>query len=151
MVRAVRKRGVVAASVWDYACRLPRPVSMLWDAARELDPDLSTSHLAGVQGHLARFDAAGLVEIVARLTRSAFGFEEWWERSRWSGLSHVAGLDLTKSAPASAEAPYRTIPADSARLGSTVYSPVGRNDGALLRQIGRRRVRQCSGMPPGRD
>jgi SAM-dependent methyltransferase len=62
MVRVTRKRGVVAASVWDYAGGRG-PVSMLWDAARELDPDVADkSHLAGVrEGHLAElFDAAGL-------------------------------------------------------------------------------------------
>ena len=49
MVRVTRKRGVVAASVWDYAGGRG-PVSMLWDAARELDPDLvDESHLAGVR------------------------------------------------------------------------------------------------------
>ena len=66
MVRVTRKRGVVAASVWDYAGGRG-PVSMLWDAARELDPYLvDESDLAGVrEGHLAQlFDAAGLVEIV---------------------------------------------------------------------------------------
>ena len=34
MVRVTRKRGVVAASVWDYAGGRG-PVSMLWDAARD--------------------------------------------------------------------------------------------------------------------
>jgi SAM-dependent methyltransferase len=65
MTRVTRKRGVVAASVWDYAGGRG-PVSMLWDAARELDPDVADeSHLAGVrEGHLAElFDAAGLEEI----------------------------------------------------------------------------------------
>ena len=65
MVRLTRKRGVVAASVWDYAGGRG-PVSTLLDGARELDPDLiDESHLAGVrEGHLAElFDAAGLVEI----------------------------------------------------------------------------------------
>ena len=65
MVRVTRKRGVVAASVWDYAGGRG-PVSMLWDAARELDADVADeSHLAGVrEGHLAElFDAAGLVEV----------------------------------------------------------------------------------------
>ena len=58
MVRVTRKRGVVAASVWDYAGGRG-PVSMLWDAARELDPSVTDeSHLAGVrEGHLVELFA----------------------------------------------------------------------------------------------
>jgi ubiquinone/menaquinone biosynthesis C-methylase UbiE len=44
MVRVTRKRGVVAASVWDYAGGRG-PVSMLWDAASELDPDVADDSL----------------------------------------------------------------------------------------------------------
>ncbi len=101
MVRVTRKRGVVAASVWDYAGGRG-PVSMLWDAARELDPDLvDESHLAGVrEGHLAElFDAAGLEEIEEathsiRVEHSSF--EEWWEPLTFGvgpAGSYVAGLD----------------------------------------------------------
>ena len=39
MVRVTRNRGVVAASVWDYAGGRG-PGSVLWDAARELDPEV---------------------------------------------------------------------------------------------------------------
>jgi ubiquinone/menaquinone biosynthesis C-methylase UbiE len=65
MARVTRKGGVVAACVWDYAGGRG-PVSVLWDAARELDPDVvDESHLAGVrEGQLAElFDAAGLHEV----------------------------------------------------------------------------------------
>ena len=101
MVRVTRKRGVVAASVWDYAGGRG-PVSMLWDAARELDPDVGDeSHLAGVrEGHLAElFDAAGLEEI-EEATHSICvehsSFDEWWEPLTFGvgpAGSYVAGLD----------------------------------------------------------
>ena len=39
LVRVTRKHGVVAASVWDYAGGRG-PVSVLWDAARELHPEV---------------------------------------------------------------------------------------------------------------
>ena len=101
MARVTRKRGVVAASVWDYAGDRG-PVNMLWAAARELDPDAADeSHLAGVrEGHLAElFVAAGLVEVEEathsiRVEHSSF--EEWWEPLTLGvgpGGSYVAGLD----------------------------------------------------------
>lgn len=103
MVRVTRKRGVVAASVWDYAGGRG-PVSMLWDAARELDRDLvDESHLAGVrEGHLAElFDAAGLEEI-EEATHSICvehsSFEEWWEPLTF-GVG-PAGSNVAKLEPA---------------------------------------------------
>ena len=106
MVRVTRKRGVVAASVWDYAGGRG-PVSMLWDAARELDPDIvDESHLAGVrEGDLAEmFDAAGLEEVEEathsiRVEHSSF--EEWWEPLTLGvgpAGSYVAGLDPAQRA-----------------------------------------------------
>ena len=131
MVRVTRKRGVVAACVWDYAGGRG-PVSVLWDAARELDPELvDESHLAGVrEGHLAElFEAAGLQEVeeaVHSITRRAF------ELRRMVGAAHARRRTCRKlcrrtrsraTSPAagtlSRETPYRTVPADSARLGST--------------------------------
>ena len=106
MVRVTRKRGVVAACVWDYAGGRG-PVSVLWDAARELDPEVvDESHLAGVrEGHLAElFDAAGLQE-VEEATHSIrvehASFEEWWEPFTLGvgpAGSYVAGLDLARQA-----------------------------------------------------
>ena len=80
---------------------------MLWDAARELDPDVADeSHLAGVrEGHLAElFDAAGLEEIEEathsiRVEHSSF--EEWWEPLTFGvgpAGSYVAGLDPARQA-----------------------------------------------------
>ena len=106
MVRVTRRRGVVAASVWDYAGGRG-PISVLWDAARELDPEVvDQSHLAGVrEGHLAElFAAAGLQEVeeVALSIRVEHSsFEEWWEPFTLGvgpAGSHVAGLDPARQA-----------------------------------------------------
>lgn len=84
MARVTRTRGVVAACVWDHAGG-HGPLSLFWDAAHELDPDVEDeSQLAGArQGHLVQlFGEAGLGEI----EESALSvdvehptFEEWWE------------------------------------------------------------------------
>jgi ubiquinone/menaquinone biosynthesis C-methylase UbiE len=101
MERVNRKRGAVAACVCDNAgCR--GPVSVLWEAARELDPEVvDESHLAGArEGDLAElFEAAGLREVQEtahsiRLEHSSF--EEWWEPLTLGvgpAGSYVAGLD----------------------------------------------------------
>ena len=106
LVRVTRKHGVVAASVWDYAGGRG-PVSVLWDAARELDPEVvDESQLAGVrEGHLAElFDAAGLQEVEEaahsiRVEHSSF--EEWWEPFTLGvgpAGSYVAWLDPARQA-----------------------------------------------------
>ncbi len=106
MVRVTRKRGVVAACVWDYAGGRG-PISVLWDAARELDPDVvDESHLAGVrEGHLAElFEAAGLQEVeeaVHSISVEHSSFEEWWEPLTLGvgpAGSYVAGLDPMQQA-----------------------------------------------------
>src|SRR5439155_9400854 len=61
MTRVTRRNGVVAACVWDHGGGRG-PLSLFWDAARELDADVADeSRLAGArQGHLAElFEAAG--------------------------------------------------------------------------------------------
>ncbi len=83
MARVVRHDGVVAACVWDHAGR-NGPLSVFWQAARELDPDVQDESLrAGArEGHLAElFETAGLrgVEatvLVATVTHASF--DEWW-------------------------------------------------------------------------
>jgi SAM-dependent methyltransferase len=84
MARVTRKHGVVAACVWDHAGG-QGPLSLYWEAARELDPDVDDeSELAGArEGHLTElFEAAGLHEVEETpLTVSVehATFEEWWE------------------------------------------------------------------------
>jgi SAM-dependent methyltransferase len=84
MARVTRTDGIVAACVWDHAGGRG-PLSVFWDAARELDPEVhDESQLAGArQGHLTElFEAAGLREvresdIAADVEHPSF--DEWWE------------------------------------------------------------------------
>jgi len=84
MARVTRRDGVVAACVWDHAGG-QGPLSVFWQAARELDPAVhDESQLAGArQGHLAElFEAAGLREIEETALSASVehsSFEEWWE------------------------------------------------------------------------
>jgi SAM-dependent methyltransferase len=84
MARVTRKDGVVAACVWDHAGE-QGPLSMFWQAARELDPDVEgESQLAGArEGHLGELlQAAGLHDIEERALSVSVehpSFEEWWE------------------------------------------------------------------------
>ena len=84
MARVVRKNGVVAACVWDHGSGRG-PLSLFWQAARELDPEVKDeSRRAGArEGHLAElFVEAGLrdVEVTALEARVDHAtFEEWWE------------------------------------------------------------------------
>ena len=84
MARVTRPGGAVAACVWDHAGE-KGPISLFWQAARALDPDLDDeSGLAGArEGHLGQlFEEAGLREIeestlVVDVEHATF--EEWWE------------------------------------------------------------------------
>ena len=84
MARVTREHGVVAACVWDHAGG-QGPLSVFWEAARELDRDVDDeSQLAGArEGHLAQlFRAAGLhgvEEGVLSIDVEHPSFEEWWE------------------------------------------------------------------------
>jgi SAM-dependent methyltransferase len=84
MARVTRQAGVVAACVWDHVGGRG-PLSVFWQAARELDPDLQDeSHGAGSrEGHLGElFEAAGLHEIESTVLSADLehsSFEEWWE------------------------------------------------------------------------
>jgi len=75
---------VVAACVWDHA-GAGGPLSLFWEAARELDPDVEDeSRLAGARrGHLAELlGLAGVHEIeesVLSVEVEHPSFEEWWE------------------------------------------------------------------------
>jgi SAM-dependent methyltransferase len=84
MARVTRKDGVVAACVWDHAGG-QGPLSLFWEAARELDPDVEDeSERAGTrEGHLAElFGGAGLREIAESALSVRVehpSFEDWWE------------------------------------------------------------------------
>ncbi len=85
MLRVTRQDGVVAACVWDHAGS-QGPFSALWEAARELDPEMDDeSRLMGTrEGDLARlFESAGLHEVEGTALSVSVehpSFEEWWER-----------------------------------------------------------------------
>ena len=102
MARVTRGGDVVAACVWDHATGGRGPLSLFWEAARELEPDLEGEQpLAGTsEGDLARLlEAAGLedVEDTALTVRVQHEtFEDWWEPYTLgvgpAGV-YVAGLD----------------------------------------------------------
>ncbi len=85
MLRVTRQDGVVAACVWDHAGG-QGPFSALWEAARELDPEVDDeSRLMGTRERdLARlFESAGLHEVEETALSVSVehpSFEEWWER-----------------------------------------------------------------------
>jgi ubiquinone/menaquinone biosynthesis C-methylase UbiE len=84
MARVTRADGVVAACVWDHSGS-QGPLSLFWDAARELDPNVEDeSQLAGArEGHLAQlFEEAGLRRIensTLSVSVEHRSFEDWWE------------------------------------------------------------------------
>ncbi|CAN5259719.1 class I SAM-dependent methyltransferase [soil metagenome] len=84
MARVTRPGGVVAASVWDHAGDRT-PLTVFWQAARELDPEvLDESDLAGArEGHLAELlEAAGLLGVEETAFAASVeytSFDEWWE------------------------------------------------------------------------
>jgi SAM-dependent methyltransferase len=106
LARVTRKDGVVAACVWDHAGG-QGPLSLFWEAARQLDPDVEDeSALAGArEGHLVElFGAAGLREVeesVLSVSVEHQSFEEWWEPFELGvGLAgaYAAGLDEERQA-----------------------------------------------------
>ncbi len=101
MRRVTRRDGVVAACVWDHAGG-QGPLSPLWEAARELNPEVEgESRLMGSrEGDLARlFALAGLREIeetALSVSVTHPSFEEWWEPFTLGvgpAGSYVAGLE----------------------------------------------------------
>ena len=106
MLRVTRQDGVVAACVWDHAGG-QGPFSALWEAARELDPEVDDeSRLMGTrEGDLARlFESAGLHEVEETALSVSVehpSFEEWWERFTL-GVgppgAYVTGLDTERRA-----------------------------------------------------
>jgi SAM-dependent methyltransferase len=101
MGRVTRRDGVVAACVWDHEGG-GGPLSLFWDAARLLDPDVDgEASLAGArEGDLAHlFRDAGLREVedtVLTIHVEHPTFEDWWEPFTLGvgpAGDHVAGLD----------------------------------------------------------
>ena len=84
MSHVTRGRGVVAACVWDLEGGRA-PLSIFWDAARELEPDVEAeAGMAGTsEGHLAQlFRDAGLRDIEERTLSISVAhqtFDEWWQ------------------------------------------------------------------------
>jgi SAM-dependent methyltransferase len=106
MARVTRENGVVAACVWDHGGGRG-PLSVFWQAARDLDPRVEDeSHLAGArEGDLGQlFHAAGLREIEASALSVSVEhptFEEWWEPFTLGvgpAGHHAAGLDAERQA-----------------------------------------------------
>jgi SAM-dependent methyltransferase len=101
MARVTRRGGVVAACVWDHAGGRG-PLSLFWQAARELDPDVhdESQRARTREGHLAELLAeAGLNDIEAAVLTADLEhptFDDWWEPFT-NGVgpagSYVASLD----------------------------------------------------------
>src|SRR5207344_2050585 len=106
MARVTRGGGVVAATVWDHGGGRG-PLSVYWEAVRELDPDADDeSQLAGArEGDLSTlFRKAGLQDIVETdlwVSVEHATFEDWWEPYMLGvgpAGDFVAGLDATQQA-----------------------------------------------------
>jgi SAM-dependent methyltransferase len=106
MARVTREDGVVAACVWDHAGGRG-PLSVFWQAARDLDPHVDDeSHLAGArEGHLGQLlQEAGLREIEESALSVSVEhptFEEWWEPFTLGvgpAGGYAAGLDTERQA-----------------------------------------------------
>ena len=106
IARVTRQGGVIAACVWDHGSG-QGPLSLFWEAARQLDPDVEDeAQLAGArEGHLAElFKAAGLDEIEESVLSTSLehpSFEEWWEPFTLGvgpAGSYLAGLDARQQA-----------------------------------------------------
>jgi SAM-dependent methyltransferase len=103
MARVTSPGGIVAACVWDHDGG-GGPLSLFWDAVRELDPHVEgEARLAGArEGHLAElFREAGLASIAETslsITVTHPSFEDWWEPFTFGvgpAGRYVATLDPT--------------------------------------------------------
>ena len=101
MARVTHDEGVVAACVWDFVGGVD-PLGVLWEAARQLDPDvIDESALPGArEGHLGElFEAAGLRSVEhgsVSITVEHASFDEWWDPFTLGvgpAGAYVAGLD----------------------------------------------------------
>ena len=133
MARVTRSEGIVAACVWDHAAGGQGPLTVFWEAARELDPDAADeSDLAGARkGHLTElFEAAGLREIEETdLTSSVEhpSFEDWWEPFTLGvgpAGSYTAGLDPERQAELR-ERCRETLPAPPFTIAARAWAARG--------------------------
>jgi SAM-dependent methyltransferase len=106
MARVTREGGVVAACVWDHAGG-KGPLSLFWEAARQLDPEVDDeSDRAGArEGHLAELlheaGLRGIEDGVLSVSVTHQSFEEWWqlfELGVGPAGAFVAGLDEQRRA-----------------------------------------------------
>ena len=104
MARVTRRRGSVAACVWDHGGG-GGPLRVFWNAARELDRDVDDeSRLAGArEGHLAQLfreaDLHSIEDTSLSITVDHPTFEDWWEPFTLGvgpAGAYVAGLDVTR-------------------------------------------------------
>jgi len=133
MARVTRPGGVVAASVWDHGGG-NGPLSLFWDAARELEPGVfDESQMAGARaGHLTElFEAAGLREVsetshAADLQHATF--EEWWqpfELGVGPAGQYAAGLEPERLAGLR-EACRRRLPGEPFVITARAWAARGR-------------------------
>ena len=133
MARVVRSGGIVAACVWDHAGE-HGPLSVFWQAARDLDVEVKDeSLLAGArEGHLAElFVAAGLLlvdDTALVATVSHLSFAEWWEPFTLGvgpAGAYTAGLDPERRA-ALKERCRQLLPATPFELSARAWTARGR-------------------------
>ena len=133
MARVLRPGGIVAACVWDHAGE-HGPLSIFWQAARELDAEVKDeSLLAGArEGHLAElFVEAGLRSVedsalVATVNHPSFA--EWWVPFTLGvgpAGAYAAGLDLERRA-ALKERCRQLLPAAPFELSARAWTARGR-------------------------
>ena len=134
MARVTRRRGFVAACVWDHGGG-GGPLTAFWRAARELDPAVGDeSGMAGThRGDLtALFEAAGLRDVeetsLAVSLRHAT-FEDWWQPYTLGvgpAGAYVAGLDEAGRA-ALREHAQKLLPAAPFDLEARAWAARGRH------------------------
>ena len=132
MARVTRGGGVVVACVWDHGGG-QGPLSLFWQAARELNPGVEDeSQFPGAgEGNLAKlFEAAGihdLVETVVAADLEHPSFEEWWEpftRGVGPAGSYVADLGAEQQTELR-ETCRRLLPAGSFVLPARAWAVRG--------------------------
>lgn len=134
MARVTRPGGQVAAAVWDLGPGDRAPISLLWRAARGIDPGHRGEERrpGGARGELATLlTSAGLVDVRSdELTVEATfaGFDDWWEPYTYGvgpAGSYVAGLEPDARERLRA-ACADLLPAGAFTIAATAWCSVGR-------------------------